>query len=77
MARKYGWTCPHCGNKDRNLMQSNLGPNESPKNHEETMLCEAIIPKGQDDSFDQVSDGTAVCGMQWDPREETHPWDEE
>lgn len=58
------YTCPHCGNADRSLIEDNGHKWTHP---DCTLLCVAPVPAGECDSFDVTSDGTAVCGMQWDP----------
>ena len=69
--KRQGYKCPRCGNKKLDLMESNLSPDERKRRRgEETMLCAALVPKGQEDSFDEISDGTLICAYQWDPEDE-------
>lgn len=58
------FTCPHCGNQDAAKIEAN---GHHWHHVDCTLLCQAVIPKGECDSFDQRSDGTNTCGMQWDP----------
>jgi len=61
--KKYGYTCPHCGNHDRKLIE---------ENGSDTVLCVARVAPGED-AFTEVTepddDGKVVCGMQWTPGE--------
>lgn len=74
MTKKRGWTCPHCGNRAKALMEMNT-PRES--DPDLTLLCVARVPP-EDGSFDVEdyypdqydADGKVPCGMQWDPNEE-------
>ena len=63
--------CPHCGNFDQGLIQSNGEPATSP---DLTLLCVArVVPAAW--SFDHAHpapdqigpDGRVACGMQWEP----------
>lgn len=83
MKRK-GKRCPHCGNKDQDLIQSNQPPDWRRRmtgrldgDEEETLLCMKMM-KPCESSFEgdafyaetADADGLVACGMQWDP------WDE-
>lgn len=75
MARR---KCPHCGNTNKNLMQSNLEPERGvdSKHPDLTLLCIARV-RPADWSFDHVkptaeeigADGLVPCSMQWDPNQ--------
>lgn len=64
-------TCPHCGNRDPNFIQSNGERASSP---DLTLLCVARV-KPEAWSFDHVkpepdqldAEGLVPCGMQWSP----------
>jgi hypothetical protein len=58
--------CPYCGNTDQSYMLDN---GCKPKDLRYTLLCVATIPAGELDSFDDESDGSAECGMQWEPNQ--------
>ena len=68
--KRYGYTCPHCGNRDRELMEEN---GAKPSDPDFTLLCVARMKPGED-SFDGETvetgpDGLTICGMQWCPNE--------
>jgi len=66
--------CPHCGNADRKLIETNGEPARSP---DLTLLCVARVPPDAW-SFDHVAPepqdldaaGLVPCGMQWDANQE-------
>lgn len=68
--------CPHCGNTDTNLMQSNLGREHgvTSRHPDLTILCVARVPPDAS-SFAPLftpsvgADGMVECGMQWDPNQ--------
>lgn len=70
--------CPHCGNTNAELMQSNLEPEHGvfSRHRDLTLLCIAKV-RPEEWSFDHVApsgdeigvDGLVPCGMQWDPNE--------
>lgn len=78
-----GWKCPHCGNKDRGLIETNLAPDERTGSayrrcrEEETLLCMAKMKPSEstfrgDETYAETADaeGLVPCGMQWDPTDE-------
>jgi hypothetical protein len=65
MAR-HKFICPHCGNSHRDLITDNGYRWSHP---DCTLLCIAPVPAGEEDSFGDLSDGTATCRMQWEPGE--------
>ncbi len=63
--------CPHCGNSNQDLIESNRAPTKSKHYHEETLLCVARVrPEecvfGKDDAGEVDADGLVLCGMQWE-----------
>lgn len=76
--KRQGWKCPHCGNRDEGLIQTNLHPGDSRgRRDEETLLCVALMKPEESTFSDDASyvetanaEGLVACGMQWDPMEE-------
>jgi hypothetical protein len=71
--RTYGWTCPHCGNRDKRFIEANT-PDPRADDPDLTLLCVARVLPGED-AFggdppqDVGADGTVPCAMQWQPNE--------
>lgn len=64
--------CPHCGNKNPDLIESNGCKSSDP---DYTLLCvakmkpseAALLPYGFDAATDTDENGMVSCGQQWCP----------
>lgn len=66
------WICPHCGNADQKLIQTN---GERIASLDLTLLCVARVKPAEwsfdakPEAEDHDTNGLVACGMQWEPNQ--------